>query len=447
MSNENQWEYDYSSLYKNSSGGDTGYTNVGSSGTNAANQYNADGGSTPPPADPEFHPVPNPEEPPRKHRIRPGRVLRSVVALVLVAAVGFCGGYVGSMVGNNHRLVIQSSDRSEQISDALASSTSTGGDDLSTAQVAALVTPSVVPITTEAVIYSNWSWFGQRQVESGAGSGVIISDDGYILTCAHVVDGASNVTVTVGDTDYPATVVGSDTASDVAVLKIDAEGLTPAVVGDSDALAVGEQVVAVGNPLGNLSGTVTDGIISALNRDVSIQSNDGSVLNLTLIQTNASISPGNSGGGLFNMAGELVGVVNAKSEDSGAEGLGFAIPINTAISIAQDLLENGYVSGRPYLGITYVAVTDESTAQQLGVNTYGIYVVDVVSGSGADKAGLQPGDRIVSIDGSEIASRDDVTAIIDQHTAGDTISITVARDGQMVTVSATLGEQTPNNNQ
>ena len=447
MSNENQWEYDYSSLY-HSSGNDTGYANVGSSGTNAANQYNADGGSNPPPADPEFHPVPNPEEPPKKHhRIHAGRVIRSVVALVLVAAVGFAGGYVGSMVGDDHRLVIQTSDRSEQISNALASSTSTGGDDLSTAQVAALVTPSVVPITTEAVIYSNWSWFGQRQVESGAGSGVIISDDGYILTCAHVVDGASNVTVTVGDTDYTATVVGSDTASDVAVLKIDAEGLTPAVVGDSDALAVGEHVVAVGNPLGNLSGTVTDGIISALNRDVSIQSNDGSVLNLTLIQTNASISPGNSGGGLFNMAGELVGVVNAKSEDSGAEGLGFAIPINTAISIAQDLLENGYVSGRPYLGITYVAVTDESTAQQLGVNTYGIYVVDVVSGSGADKAGLQPGDRIVSIDGSEIASRDDVTAIIDQHTAGDTISITVARDGQMVTVSATLGEQTPKNNQ
>ena len=445
MSNENQWEYDYSSLY-HSSGNDTGYANVGSSGTNAANQYNADGGSNPPPADPEFHPVPNPEEPPKKHhRIHAGRVIRSVVALVLVAAVGFAGGYVGSMVGDDHRLVIQTSDRSEQISNALASSTSTGGDDLSTAQVAALVTPSVVPITTEAVIYSNWSWFGQRQVESGAGSGVIISDDGYILTCAHVVDGASNVTVTVGDTDYTATVVGSDTASDVAVLKIDAEGLTPAVVGDSDALAVGESVMAVGNPLGNLSGTVTNGIISALNRDVSIQSNDGSVLNLTLIQTNASISPGNSGGGLFNMAGELVGIVNAKSEDSGAEGLGFAIPINTAIAIAQDLQENGYVSGRPYLGITYVAVTDESTAQQLGVNAYGIYVVDVVPGSSADKAGLQPGDRIVSIDGSEIASRDDVTSIIEQHAAGDTISITVARDGQMVTVSATLGEQTPSN--
>ncbi len=447
MDNENKWEYDYSSLYHSSgNGNDTGYANVGSSGTNAANQYDANGGGNPPPVTPDYRPVPNPEEPPRKpRRGRAGRVLRSVLALVLAAAVGFAGGYAGSMVGNEHRLVIQASDRSEQISNALASSTSTGGDDLSTAQVAALVTPSVVPITTEEVIYSNWSWFGQRQVESGAGSGVIISDDGYILTCAHVVDGASNVTVTIDDVDYTATVIGSDTASDVAVLKIEAEGLTPAVVGDSNALAVGEEVVAVGNPLGNLSGTVTNGIVSALDRDVAIENNDGSILNLSLIQTNASISPGNSGGGLFNMAGELVGIVNAKSEASGAEGLGFAIPINTAIDIAQDLLENGYVSGRPYLGITYVAVTDESTAQQLGVSAYGIYIVDVAAGSGAANAGLEPGDRIISIDGAEIASRDDVTSIVDQHTAGDTISITVARNGQMLTVSATLGEQTPNN--
>ncbi len=447
MDNENKWEYDYSSLYHSSgNGNDTGYANVGSSGTNAANQYDANGNGNPPPVTPDYRPVPNPEEPPRKpRRVRAGRVLRSVLALVLAAAVGFAGGYVGSMVGNEHRLVIQASDRSEQISNALASSTSTGGDDLSTAQVAALVTPSVVPITTEEVIYSNWSWFGQRQVESGAGSGVIISDDGYILTCAHVVDGASNVTVTIDDVDYTATIIGSDTASDVAVLKIEAEGLTPAVVGDSNALAVGEEVVAVGNPLGNLSGTVTNGIVSALDRDVAIENNDGSILNLSLIQTNASISPGNSGGGLFNMAGELVGIVNAKSEASGAEGLGFAIPINTAIDIAQDLLENGYVSGRPYLGITYVAVTDESTAQQLGVSAYGIYIVDVAAGSGAANAGLEPGDRIISIDGAEIASRDDVTSIVAQHTAGGTISITVARDGQMLTVSATLGEQPPNN--
>ena len=447
MEKENKWEYDYSSLYNNSSdNGGTGYANVGSSGSNAANQYDASGAGGQPPCTPDYKPVPDPGQAPKKRRrISAGRILRTVVSLVLAAAVGFAGGYVGSMVGNNHKLVIQAADRTEQLNDALASSTSTGGDNLTTAQVAALVTPSVVPITTEAVVYSNWSWFGQRQIESGAGSGVIISDDGYILTCAHVVDGADDITVQVDGTDYDATVIGSDSASDVAVLKIDAEGLTPAVVGDSNALTVGEEVMAVGNPLGNLSGTVTNGIVSALNRDVSIQSNDGSILNLSLIQTNASISPGNSGGGLFNMAGELIGIVNAKSQASGAEGLGFAIPINTAIAIAQDLLENGYVSGRPYLGITYVAVTDEATAQQLGVSTYGIYIVDVSAGSGAAQAGLEPGDRIVSIDGAEVAARDDVSAIIDGHAAGDTISITVARDGQMLTVSATLGEQTPNN--
>ncbi len=447
MEKENKWEYDYSSLYNNSSdNGGTGYANVGSSGSNAANQYDVSGAGGQPPCTPDYKPVPDPGQAPKKRRrISAGRILRTVVSLVLAAAVGFAGGYVGSMVGNNHKLVIQAADRTEQLNDALASSTSTGGDNLTTAQVAALVTPSVVPITTEAVVYSNWSWFGQRQIESGAGSGVIISDDGYILTCAHVVDGADDITVQVDGTDYDATVIGSDTTSDVAVLKIDAEGLTPAVVGDSNALTVGEEVMAVGNPLGNLSGTVTNGIVSALNRDVSIQSNDGSILNLSLIQTNASISPGNSGGGLFNMAGELVGIVNAKSDASGAEGLGFAIPINNAIAIAQDLLENGYVSGRPYLGITYISVTDEATAQQLGVSIYGIYIVDVSAGSGAAQAGLEPGDRIVSIDGAEVAARDDVSAIIDQHASGDTISITVARDGQMLTVSATLGEQTPNN--
>ncbi len=445
---ENKWEYDYSSLYNSSgSGNGTGYANVGSSGNNAANQYEAGAYGQPPRPPEDSHEVqPAGSEPPapkKRRRVHVGRIVRGVVSLVLAAAVGFAGGYMGSQFGGT-KLVLQTADRSEQVNNVLASSTSTGGDDLTIAQVSALVTPSVVPITTEQVVYSNWSWFGQRQVESGAGSGVIISDDGYILTCAHVVDGASNVIVNVNDTDYTATVVGSDTASDVAVLKIDAQGLTPAVVGDSNALAVGEEVVAVGNPLGNLSGTVTNGIISALNRDVSIE-NNGNILNLSLIQTSASISPGNSGGGLFNMAGELIGIVNAKSEASGAEGLGFAIPINDAIAVAQELLENGYVSGRAFLGITYIAVTDEATAQQLGVSSYGIYVVDVTSGSAADAAGLKPGDRIVSIDGAEIASREDVSTIVEQHSAGDTISITVARDGQMLTVSATLGEQTPNN--
>ena len=458
MDNENKWEYDYSSQDKNESG-DTGYPNVGSSGMNTANQYNdpqpepetaytapqtdnGAGGATPP-----VHPVqPQDAQPPKKKKKFNGkRVARSAVALVLAAAMGFAGGFVGAKFGGSGKVVIQqvapSSTSSSDSGSASAVNTASG---MTTAQVSEMVSPSVVVITTEQVVYSQWSWYGQSQVESGAGSGVVISSDGYILTCAHVVSGASNITVTIGDTDYPATVVGEDDTSDVAVLKIDATDLTPATVGNSDSLAVGESVLAVGNPLGELGGTVTSGIVSALNRSVTIQGTS-STNTMSLIQMDASVSPGNSGGGLFNMNGELVGIVNAKSSSSDAEGLGFAIPINDAIKVAQDLLENGYVTGRPYLGITYLAVTDAQTASQLGVNAYGVYVVEVVKGGPAEKAGLQAGDRIVSVDGTEIASKDDLGTLMQKHAAGDTLSITIARDGQMQTVNVTLGEKTASN--
>ena len=465
MDNENKWEYDYSSQDKNESG-DTGYPNVGSSGMNTANQYNdpqpepetaytapqtdnGAGGATPP-----VHPVqPQDAQPPKKKKKFNGkRVARSAVALVLAAAMGFAGGFVGAKFGGSGKVVIQqvapsSTADSASGSDSsitAASSSGSSGSSLTTEQVADLVSPSVVVITTEQVVYSQWSWYGQNQVESGAGSGVIISSDGYILTCAHVVDGASTITVTIGDKDYTATLVGEDTTSDIAVIKIDADGLTPATVGNSDSLKVGQSVMAVGNPLGELGGTVTGGMISALNRSVTIQGSS-SVNTMSLIQMDASVSPGNSGGGLFNMNGELVGIVNAKSSSSDAEGLGFAIPINDAIKVAQELLENGYVTGRPYLGITYLAVTDAQTASQLGVNAYGVYVVEVVKGGPAEKAGLQAGDRIVSVDGTEIASKDDLGTLMQKHAAGDTLSITIARDGQMQTVNVTLGEKTASN--
>ena len=448
---ENKWEYNYSSS-DNTAGG-TGYPNVGSSGMNTANQYNnepqqasaaPDAGSTVPPTEVPPRQPAAPEPPKKKkHHVNGGKVARSAVALVLAAVMGFAGGYVGSQM-NGSKVVIQqvapSSSSSSSGSDSSITSASASGSSLTTEQVADLVSPSVVVITTEQVVYSQWSWYGQSQVESGAGSGVVISSDGYILTCAHVVSGASNITVTIGDTDYPATVVGEDDTSDVAVLKIDATDLTPATVGNSDSLAVGESVLAVGNPLGELGGTVTSGIVSALNRSVTIQGTS-STNTMSLIQMDASVSPGNSGGGLFNMNGELIGLVNAKSSSSDAEGLGFAIPINDAIKVAQDLLENGYVSGRPYMGITYLAVTDAQTAAQLNVNAYGVYVVDVAQGGPADKAGLKTGDRIVSIDGTEIAQKDDLGTLIQQHAAGDTLSITVAREGQMQTVSLTLGEK------
>ena len=461
MDNENKWEYDYSSQDKNESG-DTGYPNVGSSGMNTANQYNdpqpepetaytapqtdnGAGGATPP-----VHPVqPQDAQPPKKKKKFNGkRVARSAVALVLAAAMGFAGGFVGAKFGGSGKVVIQqvapssTADSASGSDNSITAASSSGS--LTTEQVADLVSPSVVVITTEQVVYSQWSWYGQNQVESGAGSGVIISSDGYILTCAHVVDGASTITVTIGDKDYTATLVGEDTTSDIAVIKIDADGLTPATVGNSDSLKVGQSVMAVGNPLGELGGTVTGGMISALNRSVTIQGSS-SVNTMSLIQMDASVSPGNSGGGLFNMNGELVGIVNAKSSSSDAEGLGFAIPINDAIKVAQELLENGYVTGRPYLGITYLAVTDAQTASQLGVNAYGVYVVEVVKGGPAEKAGLQAGDRIVSVDGTEIASKDDLGTLMQKHAAGDTLSITIARDGQMQTVNVTLSEKTASN--
>ena len=467
MENENKWEYDYSSANNSqNTAGETGYPNVGSSGMNTANtaatygeadatnpeytaprQDSGNGGVTPPPAGPEQNAAAPGQ--PQKQKKDHSKLAKSAVALVLAAAMGFVGGFAGAQFGNGgHKVVIQQVERSDSSAasdsvDAAADGT-TVSSGMTTAQVAKMVSPSVVVITTEQVVYSQWSWYGQNQVESGAGSGVIISSDGYILTCAHVVDGASNITVTINDKDYTATLVGEDTTSDIAVIKIDANGLTPATVGDSDSLKVGQNVMAVGNPLGELGGTVTGGMISALNRSVTIQGTN-STNTMSLIQMDASVSPGNSGGGLFNMNGELVGIVNAKSSSSDAEGLGFAIPINDAIKVAQELLENGYVTGRPYLGITYLAVTDAQTAQQLGVNAYGVYIVDVTKGGPADQAGLKAGDRIVSVDGSEIAAKDDLGTLMQKHAAGDTLAITVARDGQMQTVNVTLGEKTASN--
>ena len=468
MENENKWEYDYSTSNTGTGANgasDTGYPNVGSSGMNTANQYNdpepqpaqpetsasvGEGGSSVPPTPPQQPVHTEPQKPERKpkKKVNGKKIACSVVALVLAAAMGFAGGFVGARFGGGNKVIIQQVERSassESSTDSTGTSISATTDTgLTTAQVAEMVSPSVVVITTEQVVYSQWSWYGQSQVESGAGSGVIISSDGYILTCAHVVDGASNITVTIGDKDYTATLVGEDTTSDIAVVKIDATGLTPATVGDSDNLKVGESVMAVGNPLGELGGTVTSGIISALNRSVSIQGTS-SVNTMALIQMDASVSPGNSGGGLFNMNGELVGIVNAKSSDSDAEGLGFAIPVNDAIKVAQELLENGYVTGRPYLGISYYGVTDAQTAAQLGVNSYGVYIVEVVKDGPADKAGLKAGDRIVSVDGSEIGTQSDLGTVMQNYKAGDTMEITVARDGQMQTVTVTLGEKGSSN--
>ena len=260
----------------------------------------------------------------------------------------------------------------------------------------------------------------------------------HIFTNYHVVEGAQQITVTLhDDSTYTATVVGSDQQSDIALLKIDATGLTPAVLGDSDSVQVGEVVIAVGNPMGTLGGTVTDGIVSALNRDISVEGNE-----MTLMQTSAAISPGNSGGGLFNTNGELIGIVNAKYSDEDAEGLGFAIPVNTMKTVVQDLLENGYVTGRPALGITVITVGDVQTAMQYGVSSLGVYVNSVDEGSGAEAAGMKAGDRIVSIGTQLVESTDDVTNALKSYNVGDVVEVQVDRGRELITLQVTLGEKT-----
>lgn len=426
MNTANTARTDYSSAQSGAAGspagGSNGYTSSFSGGSGGNGGYNGYSYSSAPQ---------QPAKPPRKGR----RTLLRVLACVGVAALGFGGGLGGAIVAartglTGGQVVVQQVQR--DTSDA-TNANSTDGTSMSLQQISSVVSPSVVAITTEQMSGSQ-TWFGGYYVQSGAGSGVIISQDGYILTCAHVVDGATSVKVQLqnGET-YDASIVGSDATSDIAVIKIEATGLTPAVIGDSDALAVGETVVAVGNPLGTLSNTVTDGIISALNREVTVEDND-----MTLLQTNASISPGNSGGGLFNANGELIGIVNAKSSYSEAEGIGFAIPIDSAMEIAQQLIENGAVI-RPALGVKILDVMDANTASQLGVSATGVYVVEVTAGGGAEAAGVQAGDRIIAVDDTAVSSSNSVKSYLADKQVGDTVNLQVEREGKVLTLTVTLG--------
>lgn len=300
--------------------------------------------------------------------------------------------------------------------------------------VAALTQNSVVEIRTESVTNS---LFLRQFVTEGAGSGVIISEDGYIVTNNHVIQDARAITVALHDgTTYEAQLIATDSKMDIGVIKIEASGLTPAILGDSDSLSVGEPVVAVGNPLGQLGGTVTDGIVSALDREIILNNE-----RRNLLQTNAAINPGNSGGGLFNADGELVGIVVAKSSGEDVEGLGFAIPINDAKPIIEDLIAQGYVGGRVSLGVTALDLTSPQLAAQYGYKTPGVYVQSVVENSSAAAGGLQPGDCFVSINGTAIEAISDVTTILNDSSVGDQLEVTVKRDGKIVELTITLQEK------
>ena len=313
----------------------------------------------------------------------------------------------------------------------------------SKAQIVEMSAPSVVGIDTISVATTNsyWYGYGQSYEVPGSGSGVILSEDGYIATCAHVVDGAKSVKVTLNDdTSYDATVVGTDAKNDIAIIKIDATGLVPAAVGDSETLTVGSEVIAIGNPLGELRGTATAGIISATNRTIEVEGQA-----MTLIQTDAAISPGNSGGGLFDATGKLIGIVNAKVSDSRAEGLGFAIPVNSVLDEISDLLNYGYVKGRAYLGVSTQDVTLRSRDRMwyYSDGTRCVLVEKVVTGSAAEQAGIQPGDLILKLEDKQIASGDDLSAAIGAYKPGDKATLTIQRDGRELTVEVTFGEYAP----
>lgn len=299
------------------------------------------------------------------------------------------------------------------------------------ANAAKKASPSVVAITTEVVTYGG---FYGNYVSEGAGSGVIYSENGYIITNNHVIENADTVKVTLvnGDT-HDATVIGADAITDIAVLKIEADGLC-AATSNVDELQVGQPVIAIGNPMGTLSGTVTSGIVSALSRIISVEN-----ISMELLQFDAAVSPGNSGGGLFDINGNLIAIVNAKSSGDGIEGISFAIPVARALDITKQFIEKGYISGRPSLGVKAESITSTNyesfrdselwSYATIGTRIYpGVYVTESQSVTYADnEAAFQFGDRITQVGNTEIAEASDLKAALSAYKIGDTVTVRVAR--------------------
>ncbi len=423
---DNRWNYDYSTHYKNAQT------------PPQTSEFGQSEGFAPPPQAAQYVATPGgmPIAPVKEKKHTGRKVLAFILAVILCGAAGFGGGYIGgtlSSQGASSDVVIN-----QMMSDGNGSTniTTSNGGASSVSDVASIASPSVVEVMTEQVTTN--SIFGQY-VTSGAGSGVIISEDGYIITNAHVVDGAQQIKITTSDKEeHIATLIGTDTKTDIAILKIEASGLVAATSGNSDELSVGDFALAVGNPLGTLGGTVTDGIISALDRDIII---DGQTM--TMLQTNAAVSPGNSGGGLFNSSGELIGIVTAKSGTAETEGLGFAIPINDALEVANELISNGYVTGRPIMGVMVVTISDVQTAYSSGVTRLGVYITEITPGGAADEAGLLPMDYIVSIEDRAVETTNDITDFLETAAVGDAVTVQVIRDSELLSAELVLQESAP----
>lgn len=373
---------------------------------------------------------------------RKSLALLIALCVVVSALFGFGGSYLANALNGGH----SGSSKTASVSKNGYKLEDATGSKMTVQEVTNKTKDSVVEIKTESVSADAWM---QQYVTEGAGSGVVMTADGYIMTNNHVIDGASKITVTTSDDkEYEAKLVGTDSITDIAVLKISAKNLTPATYGNSDQLAVGDMAVAIGNPLGELGGTVSAGIISALDRELAI---DGKTM--TLLQTDASINPGNSGGGLFNGDGQLIGIVVAKSSGSNVEGLGFAIPINKAADVAQQLMEKGYVSDQPSTGMSYAESSQGNGAAQFFGNSQdsqsqsssaAVYIQEV-TGTNAKKAGFQSGDLVYAVDGTRITSFNTLSSIVTSHKVGDKLTYTIVRGNQTKEIKLTLEEKKASN--
>ena len=393
------------------------------------------------PVQQQYQPAQQEEKKKRSGGLSKGAVAALLVVCILLSGIaGFGGSMIASQINKDKNTEASETMIIHRVDTEAQPAGTENLTDKSTSEITSEVADTVVEITTE-VMQTN-AFYGQY-IAQGAGSGVIISDDGYILTNNHVIEDASSIQVTTRDgKTYDAELIGTDSEVDIAILKIDATGLKSAVFGDSDKLEVGSKAVIIGNPLGTLGGSVTEGIISALDRSIVI---DGKTMHL--MQTDAAINPGNSGGGMFNGQGELTGIVVAKSSstsESTIDNIGFVIPINTVLDILGDLKDYGYVRGRADTGMSYIDLTNQMYAwYYYGNSTAGVYINSVNSGSNAYEAGFREGDRVISVDGKEISEAADIDKIISEKSVGDKVTFELERKGSSGSIELTLEERVP----
>ena len=370
----------------------------------------------------------------KKHKKRKTMVFSLIIVAMMISSTTF--GFIGGLVANK-LLASKSADVATETVIPVASFSDDSGQ-MDVSKVVKTAKNSVVSIECQTENASGNYGFGASTTVTSSGSGVIVSKDGYIATNNHVIDGASKITVTTADNEsYEAKLVGTDEQTDIAVLKIEAEDLNNATFGKSSSLEVGDEVVAIGNPLGELSGTVTNGIVSALNREVTIENET-----MSLIQTNASINAGNSGGGLFDKNGLLVGIVNAKASGENVEGLGFAIPVDEAKDVIEQIIDYGYVKGRVTSGLTLIDILDNQTAMRYGVSDLGVYIYSVEEGSNAERAGLKSGYIILAVNDTKVESASEFKEVINKLEVGDKIKVTVSNGIEKGSVEYKLTEKT-----